>query len=278
MDLSIGLPFMKGHGTGNDFVVVADFNNELKLTAEMVSTICNRHRGIGADGLLRVVRDGDTYFMDYRNADGTLAETCGNGLRVFARFLVENGLEKAGTFDVLTRAGVVQATVTADDTNFDNISIRMGKPTFLDVEANPEVTTEINTWSGVAVTMPNPHCVTVVDDMMAAGALHELPEVTPASVFPEGVNVEFVEARGLNHIGMRTYERGVGETLACGSGSCAAASVWADRENLAAPWTIQVDILGGTVFVDGDTDGFVTLRGPARFVASGVISPELVAF
>lgn len=268
---------MKGHGTGNDFVVIADFTDELDLTADHVAAICDRHKGIGADGVLRVVRRDGVYFMDYRNADGTFAETCGNGLRVFARFLVENGLEKPGTFNVLTRAGLVQATVAAEDTDFNNIAIRMGQPERIAVSENPQVTTETGSWSGVAVTMPNPHCVTIVDDMHAAGSLLELPSVSPASVFPEGVNVEFVEERGANHIGMRTYERGVGETLACGSGSCAAASVWAERNNLEAPWTVQVDILGGTVFVDGDVDGAVTLRGPARFVASGVISPELVS-
>ena len=277
MSSAHGLPFMKGHGTGNDFVVIADFGGELDLTAAQVAAICDRNKGIGADGILRVVRQDDVYFMDYRNADGTLAETCGNGLRVFARFLVENGLEKTGTFDIVTRAGIVQATVNAEDKNFDNIAIRMGKPERIDVDANPSVATESGSWTGVAVTMPNPHCVTVVDDIHAVGSLLELPAVSPASVFPEGVNVEFIESRGSNHIGMRTYERGVGETLACGSGSCAAASVWAQRNSLEAPWTVQVDILGGTVFVDGDNDGVVTLRGPARFVASGIISPELVS-
>ncbi len=277
MSSAHGLPFMKGHGTGNDFVVIADFGGELDLSAAQVAAICDRHSGIGADGILRVVRQDDVYFMDYRNADGTLAETCGNGLRVFARFLVENGLEKAGTFDIVTRAGIVQATVNPEDKNFDNIAIRMGKPERIEVDADPSVTTETGSWNGVAVTMPNPHCVTVVDDIYEAGSLLELPVVSPASVFPEGVNVEFIESRGSDHIGMRTYERGVGETLACGSGSCAAASVWAQRNNLVAPWTVQVDILGGTVFVDGDVEGVVTLRGPARFVASGVISPELVS-
>ncbi len=276
MSSAHGLPFMKGHGTGNDFVVIADFGGELDLSAAQVAAICDRHNGIGADGILRVVRQDDVYFMDYRNADGTLAETCGNGLRVFARFLVENGLEKAGTFDIVTRAGIVQATVNPEDKNFDNIAIRMGKPERIEVDADPSVATESGSWTGIAVTMPNPHCVTVVDDIHAAGALLELPAVTPSSVFPEGVNVEFIESRGSDHIGMRTYERGVGETLACGSGSCAAASVWAQRNSLEAPWTVQVDILGGTVFVDGDAEGVVTLRGPARFVASGIISPELV--
>ncbi len=273
-----GLPFLKGHGTGNDFVVVADFDDTLTLTPQQVSSICDRHRGIGADGLLRVVRQGGMYFMDYRNADGSLAETCGNGLRVFARFLVENGLEKTGAFSIRTRAGVVQATVGKDDLNFDNIAINMGAPEFLSTSLQPVVKTETGSWNAVAVAMPNPHCVTVVDDMKSAGALLSLPIVTPAEVFPDGVNVEFIESRGSDHIGMRTFERGVGETLACGSGACAAASVWANRNDLTSPWTVQVDILGGTVFVDGNEDGSVTLRGPARFVASGVIDSELVAF
>lgn len=272
-----GLPFVKGHGTGNDFVVIPDFLDELDLSESQIAAICDRHNGIGANGVLRVVRREAMYFMDYRNADGSVAETCGNGLRVFARFLVENALEKPGTFSVLTRSGVVEAQVSIDDPNFDNIAIRMGLPERVSVSKNPQVTTEAGSWSGIAVTMPNPHCVTVVSDIFAAGTLLEAPSVSPESVFPHGVNVEFIERRGANHVGMRTYERGVGETLACGSGACAAASVWAEQNNLAAPWTVQVDILGGTVFVDGDMDGVVTLRGPARFVASGVISAELIS-
>ena len=151
---------------------------------------------------------------------------------------------------------------------FDDIAVRMGQPTG---ESSP--TTHVSTGSGfftgTPVWIPNPHCVSVVGDLAEAGQLDAPPEVDPASTFPDGVNVEFIERRGTAHIGMRTYERGVGETLACGSGACAAAYVWAVREGLPAGWSVRVDVLGGTVFVDSNADGELTLRGPARIVAQG---------
>lgn len=269
------VPFLKGHGTGNDFVVIADFDGTLNLAPEAVVAICDRHKGIGADGILRVVREGDVYFMDYRNADGSLAETCGNGIRVFSRFLVEHSLVKPGTFAVKTRAGLIDVTIAADDTTFSNIAVKMGKPT--SVEGQPTVTTESGSWQAAARFIPNPHCVSVVDSLKDAGTLHAVPSVTPAQIYPEGANFEFIEQRGDRHIGMRTHERGVGETLSCGSGACSAADVWAQRQGLTAPWTVQVDVLGGTVWVDSDEEGSLTLRGPAVFVATGVISPELVS-
>lgn len=269
------VPFLKGHGTGNDFVVIADFDDTLDLTAQAVVAICDRHKGIGADGILRVVREGGAYFMDYRNADGSLAETCGNGLRVFSRFLVENNLEKLGSFEVKTRAGVVKVNVDPSDKDFSNIAVEMGIPTGLNQA--PQVKTETGQWQATARFIPNPHCVSIVDSISDAGTLTTIPQVTPTSVFPDGANFEFIEERGRNHIGMRTFERGVGETLSCGSGACSAADVWAAKNNLTAPWTIQVDVLGGTVFVDSNQAGMLTLRGPAEFVASGVISQELVS-
>lgn len=269
------VPFLKGHGTGNDFVVIADFDNALNLTPAAVVAICDRHKGIGADGILRVVREGDVYFMDYRNADGSLAETCGNGIRVFSRFLVEQGLVKPGTFSVKTRAGLIEVTIAANDTTFSNIAVRMGKPT--SVAGDPQVTTENGTWDAAARFIPNPHCISIVNDLDQAGSLLEVPRVVPMDMYPEGANFEFIEQRGDHHIGMRTHERGVGETQSCGSGACCAADVWAQQNALAAPWTVQVDVLGGTVWVDSDADGVLTLRGPAAFVASGTISQELVS-
>lgn len=269
------VPFLKGHGTGNDFVVITDFDGTLNLTSQAVTAICDRHKGIGADGILRVVRENDIYFMDYHNADGSLAETCGNGIRVFSRFLVEQKLVPAGLFTIKTRAGLINVHVDSNDTAFTNIAVEMGKPTRASV--SPQVTTEAGTWPGVARFIPNPHCVAIVESIDEAGSLLNVPSVSPSDIYPNGANFEFIEGRGEAHIGMRTHERGVGETLSCGSGACSAADVWASHQNLQAPWTVQVDVLGGTVFVDSDTNGVLTLRGPAAFVASGVISPELVS-
>ncbi len=267
------VPFLKGHGAGNDFVVVNDLDGKYDFTADQVARICDRHRGIGADGVLRVIRKDDRFFMDYRNADGSIAETCGNGLRVFARYLVEHNLESRGSFDIGSRAGVVRVTIDENDTDFNNIAVEIGRATWPTTTEAPRVTTPQGQWDATAVFVPNPHCVAVVSDITAVGDLHTKPVVEPQSIFPHDANFEFIEQRGTHHIGMRTYERGVGETLACGSGSCAAADVWAKRNNLGDTWTIQVDLLGGTVFVDS-RDGVLTLRGPARIVATGELSVD----
>jgi len=268
---------LKAHGTGNDFVVIDAVTNSVDLHPIQVAHLCARHTGVGADGLLRVAKASEfevidaNYFMDYRNADGSLAETCGNGLRVFARYLVEHQLESPGEFNIGTRAGTVKAFVDPHDLEFKNIAITMGLPGSSLIATTPTVTTEISNWPGTAVFMPNPHCVTVVEDVRSVGALLEAPNIAPTEIFPEGANVEFIEGISPHHIKMRTFERGVGETLSCGSGACAAAFVWAVRNELQADWSVQVDVLGGTVHVDSIDEGTLVLRGPAEFVASGYL-------
>ena len=275
-----GVPFRKGHGTGNDFIVVNGLGGVM-VTESNARALCDRHKGIGADGILRVAKAQDfnvsdaNYFMDFRNADGSVGATCGNGLRVFARYLVEADLEGRGTFKVGTLAGTVTVTIDEADKNFDRIAVQMGKVTPSSV-SGIKVTTESGSWAGVGVGGMNNHCVTVVDSIADAGSLLSVPVVDPVGTYPDGVNVEFIEAKSETHIAMRTHERGVGETLSCGSGSCAAAYVWADKHGLTGkPWTVQVDVLGGTVFVDGDAEGTLTMRGPAEFVADGVIEPHM---
>jgi len=274
------IAFLKAHGTGNDFVVIDAVTNSIDLHPVQVAHLCARHTGIGADGLLRVAKASEfgvvdaNFFMDYRNADGSLAETCGNGLRVFARYLVEHQLESPGEFTIGTRAGTVKAFVDPHDTEFKNIAITMGLPGSSLIDATPIVTTEISNWPGAAVFMPNPHCITVVDDVHGVGSLLEAPHIAPTEIFPDGANVEFIAGVTRTHIKMRTFERGVGETLACGSGACAAAFVWAMRNDLPADWTVQVDVLGGTLFVDSIDEGTLVLRGPAEFVSSGHLIGE----
>ena len=271
------LPFVKAHGTGNDFVVVDAVAHTVDFDAQQVVQLCNRHQGIGADGLLRIARTSDfdvsdaNYFMDYRNADGSVAETCGNGLRVFARMLIELGYEQAGRFTIGTRAGTVTAIVDPEDTHFSNVAIEMGIPRHSNEASDVGVTTELGTVTGKPLFMPNPHCVVIVGDVADAGNLHSAPVITADDIFPQGANVEFIASKGSSHIAMRTHERGVGETLSCGSGACAAAIVWANEADLETPWSIQVDVLGGTVYVDCADSGMLTLRGPAQIVAQGTV-------
>ena len=279
-----GVPFRKGHGTGNEFILVSGldgyFADPKSVAPTIAQNICNRDRGLGADGILRVARasefevDDAQYFMDYTNADGSLSATCGNGLRVFARYLVEAGLENRGQFTIGTRAGTVTVAISETDTDFTNIAITMGHVSLGPM--NVTVETETGSWPAVGIAGMNNHAVSVVDDIASAGSLADIPTALPAGTYPDGVNFEFIQEKSPTHIAMRTHERGVGETLSCGSGACAAAYVHATSNHLNDPWTVQVDVLGGTVYVDSDTDGILTLRGPAVFVAEGTIEPSLL--
>jgi len=282
-----GVPFRKGHGTGNDFIVVNGldgfFADPKSVTPEIAQKLCNREHGLGANGILRVAKASDfpetsnsddaNYFMDYTNADGSISATCGNGLRVFARYLVEAGLENRGQFAIGTRAGTVTVAISETDTDFTNIAITMGHVSLGPMDVT--VQTETGSWPAVGIAGMNNHAVSVVDDIAQAGSLKQIPTALPAGTYPDGVNFEFIQSKSPSHIAMRTHERGVGETLSCGSGACAAAYVHATSNHLNDPWTVQVDVLGGTVYVDSDTDGVLTLRGPAVFVADGTIAPSM---
>ncbi len=275
------VPFVKGHGTGNDFVVIPDPDGRLDLTPQQVRFLCDRRLGLGADGVLRVVRtsaapeaaamaDQAEWFMDHRNSDGTTAEMCGNGARVFARYLDARGLVVDDEFSIATRAGVLGVRLHPDHT----VSIEMGTATTPRSRALPHVTVGERTWPAVGVLVPNPHAVVFVDDLDHAGDLLTAPQVAPTDVFPDGVNVEFVVVHGPGHVSMRVHERGVGETQSCGTGACAVA--WAaSRRDGAAPSdqgsTWRVDVPGGTVHVSEDPQGALVLTGPADLVARGTV-------
>ena len=194
-----GLAFRKGHGTGNDFVLLPAGSPD--PSALQVRRLTDRRRGIGGDGVLRVVRTADAtepdvramapraeWFMDYRNADGSLAEMCGNGARLFARHLVDAGHEQPGEFLIATRGGVRRALVPAEG----DIEVEIGTAELSRVRVMPQVRVGERAWPATAVFVPNPHAVVFVDDLDDAGPLHQAPEVDPAAVFPDGVNVEFV--------------------------------------------------------------------------------------
>jgi diaminopimelate epimerase len=277
--------FTKGHGIGNDFVILADPDGTLELTPALVAALCHRRFGIGADGVLRVVRsarhpDAAEYavdaewFMDYWNSDGSLAEMCGNGVRVYARYLLTNGLATAGPegLPIATRAGVVVAFVDGPD-----IRVRMRDPR---VYAASTANVGPLTFPGVAVDCGNPHLVCALHDGVVLGSLDlsNAPGYDPG-LFPEGVNVEFVEPAapvdGADlHVAMRVYERGSTETLACGSGALAVGAV-ALRDAGLASAVVAVDLPGGRLTVTHDAAGAWWLSGPAVLVATG--STDLAA-
>ena len=274
--------FVKGHGTRNDFVVLVDEQNELDLTAARTRALCDRHGGIGGDGVLRAVRaehapqgtdvTGSAWFMDYRNADGSIAEMCGNGIRVFVRVLSDAGLVDATSSDgvlIATRGGVRRVRLLDD--GLLEVSMGAAEPPLL--RAMPVVAIDGRSWNATGVFVPNPHAVVLVDDLAEAGELRTAPEVAPPAMFPHGVNVEFVVAHAPDHVSMRVHERGVGETQSCGTGACAVAWAWRRRDGHveAMPSTIQVDVPGGTVWVTERDDGELLLRGPAVVVAEGSV-------
>ncbi|MDJ1130902.1 diaminopimelate epimerase [Streptomyces iconiensis] len=277
--------FLKGHGTENDFVIIPDPEGGLELSAPEVARLCDRRAGIGADGVLRVVRSaahpdaramaGDAeWFMDYRNGDGSVAEMCGNGARVFARYLQRAGLVQPGDLTFATRAGVRRAHIAKDE---GDITVAMGRAG-LPQGADGEVTVRAagRSWPARKVSMGNPHAVAFVGDLADAGPLLDAPETAPASAYPEGVNVEFVVDRGPRHVALRVHERGSGETRSCGTGACAvmvaaARRDGADPQKDGVPVTYTVDVPGGRLVITERTDGEIEMTGPAVIVAEGRI-------
>jgi diaminopimelate epimerase len=273
----VSYPFLKGHGTENDFVLLPDLDGAVhgELSEEQmtqrVRALCDRRAGIGGDGVLRVVRaispDAE-WFMDYRNSDGSLSEMCGNGIRLFVRYLVDEGLaDGSRPIAVDTRDGVKTLTVDGD-----LITADLGAPKVLG-----ETTVEVDghTWPARHVDMGNPHAVAFVDSLDDAGRLFDPPTHDP-SVYPDGVNVEFVVRRGERHVAMRVHERGSGETRSCGTGACAvmvAAAVADDARPEASKGfsdvAYRVDVPGGELTVTWTADDRVLLTGPAVIVASG---------
>jgi len=274
--------FLKGHGTENDFILLpdlADFDPAAEvppLTAEQVRRLCDRHAGLGADGALRVVPVGAAtqaeglatgaarWFMDYRNADGSVSEMCGNGARLFARYLLDAGLESATAFDLATRGGTRRVTLAESG----DVCVDMG-PATVGVESMAKVDGE--KFPGRQVSMTNPHLVCITDVDVRQLDLSYQPSVDD-TVFPDGVNIEFVNYVStdmLVRVRMRVHERGVGETRSCGTGACAvAAQALAQLERDRGE--VLVEVLGGQVRVSVTPETTV-LGGPAVFVASGKI-------
>jgi diaminopimelate epimerase len=283
------LAFTKGHGTGNDFVLVLDSEGELSLTSKQIAKICDRHFGIGADGFIRVVKSSKLaegkeiletepaalWFMDYYNADGSAAEMCGNGIRVFARYLLDRGLAKiegGSTLAVGTRAGVKDLTQGSN-----GFAVDLGR-----WKLTSEFTVEAN---GIEVARPgqgieigNPHVVVALSsaEELKQLKLFEAPVVEPAP--DNGANVEFVVPNdpmikdGVGYFSFRVHERGVGETLSCGTGIAAAALATRYWAGASAPNQWQVQALGGVVAVrmfateDGE---HVSISGPAELTFDG---------
>ena len=265
--------FAKGHGTENDFVILPDPEGRLDLTERLVTRLCDRHGGLGADGVLRVVRRtaagaaASGWFMDYRNADGSLAEMCGNGIRVFARYLLDHGLVAGDEFTVATRAGDRRLWAAADGT----ITVDMGLPLVLGPGRGELGGVLLD---GLAVSLGNPHLACVVSGPLDDFDLSRPPRLDPGQ-FPGGANLELLRFAGERHIEMRVHERGSGPTRSCGTGAVAAA-VAAAAAGAGPDSTWVVDLPGGRLRVrlDGRTS---FLSGPAVVVAEGDVAESWLA-
>ena len=279
--------FSKGHGTQNDFVLLPDLHAQLELAPAAVAALCDRRRGLGADGVLRVatagavleagvldrlpegVEAGDWY-MDYRNADGSFAQMCGNGVRVFAHYLRASGLEERDEFVVGSLAGPRPVVVHRADAVGAEVTVEMGKVNRL---GTGTATVGGRQFTGIGVDVGNPHLACLVPGLTeAARAALDVgaPVEFDRGQFPDGVNVEIVTPPVEGAVSMRVHERGVGETRSCGTGTVAAA-VAALTHLGASTGTLRVRVPGGEVSVEiGDTTSY--LRGPSVLVAHGEIA------
>jgi diaminopimelate epimerase len=281
--------FTKGHGTQNDFVVLDDLDAALTLTPAVVAALCDRRRGLGADGVLRVttagaaltagvfdrVPDGvssDDWYMDYRNADGSIAQMCGNGVRVFAHHLRASGRESRDEFVVGSLAGPRPVVLHGVDATRADVSVDMGKANLL---GSGQATVGGRTFDGLAVDVGNPHLACVVP-ALTPQSLAALDVAAPVSFdhtqFPDGVNVEVLTAPADDAVSMRVHERGVGETRSCGTGTVAAA-VAALAYAGATTGMLTVRVPGGDVVVTV-TEATSYLRGPSVLVARGELSEQ----
>jgi diaminopimelate epimerase len=276
------LRIWKYHGTGNDFVMVEDLADERPLTLELVAALCDRRFGVGADGVIRVIRgraEGEDFFMDYRNADGSLAEMCGNGIRCLGKMVLERGHISSTELAIGTRAGTKRLWLDLDGDVVRSVTVSMGPPAFargripMSGPAEEPFLTEPfeidgRTLKASAVSIGNPHLVVFVEDDLDAVDVPWIgPRIEHDARFPEKTNVEFV-AVAPGGLEARVWERGSGETSACGTGACAV--VVAANEAGLVPPKAEVRFPGGTLVVERTADD-VLLTGPAERVFEAVL-------
>lgn len=276
----MGIEFTKWQGCGNDFVLVDDRSESIKDPAELSRKMCDRHYGIGADGLI-IIRPSDKADTRMRiyNTDGSEAEMCGNGIRCFARWVYELGLVPGEEFTVETGAGILVPKIIKENGRITGVRVDMGQPV-LDAEKIPtkgfgtgrvvDKTIEVlgETYHVTCVSMGNPHCVVLWDDLSTLDIEKLGPAFENHPAFPNRVNTEFVSVRDKNHVRMRVWERGAAVTMACGTGACATltACVLNDRTERRA----EIELDGGKLFIEwSEKDNHIYMTGPAEEVYKG---------
>jgi diaminopimelate epimerase len=279
------IEFSKMHGIGNDFIVIDDMKGELSFTPPQIRRLCDRHFGVGADGIIiaRPSSKADAFMLFY-NTDGTQAEMCGNGIRCLAKFLYEQGIVDKNPMKIDTLAGIKEVSLMFDNgevigarVDIGTVSFKAGDvPTTVVAADDEAIDVKIPVGKGMVkatcLSVGNPHCVVFVDDVREAPVEKVGQYISTHELFPKRSNVEFVEVVDSNHLKVRVYERGVGETLACGTGAVAAAAA-ACKQGYCG-WPMRVDLPGGTLLVEINTMGKAFLTGPAELVYNGFLSLE----
>ena len=282
--------FTKLHGLGNDYVYINGFEEDLSAydLPKLSCVLSDRHFGVGGDGIILVLpSDVADFRMRILNADGSEAEMCGNGVRAFSKFVYEHGLTAKTALEVETGAGIVKPELTVEDGVVTLIRVDMGEPRLAreiipmlgEPKAEPVIGAPLEvaglTLHVTCVSVGNPHCITFVDDV-AEFPVHEIgPLVENHPLFPRRINAEFVEVLSRDHVKMRVWERGSGETMACGTGatSTAVACVLNDR----CDRDVTVSLLGGDLHIEWAADNHLFLTGPASEAFSGEVHPSLLA-
>jgi len=277
------IDFVKMHGLGNDFILFDCLNKSLgdsSFLSYLAKKLCNRNFGIGADGLILILPSSKADLkMRIFNFDGSEAQMCGNGIRCFAKYAYENKLISKKKFAVETLAGIIIPELTISNNKILGVKVNMGTPKLrrkeipMNGEDTPTVVDEIlkinpvQTFKITCVSMGNPHCITFVDDVQSIPVDEIGPKIENHSLFPEKTNVEFIQVVNRKEINFRVWERGVGETLACGTGACAAlvASVLNKKTNREA----TIHLPGGDLDIQWAGDGHVYMTGPTELVFKG---------
>jgi diaminopimelate epimerase len=280
--------FFKAHGLGNDYIALEGAEIEEWLTIGAVRALCDRHRGIGSDGiLLRVGSEQAAFGIRILNPDGSEAEKSGNGLRIFAAYLYDRGLvEKGSPFTVETRGGIVEMTILDyDAAGVFHVEVEMGTAVFRSVAAGlrgPDRETETEplmlesgiTIDAAVLSIGNPHCVVFVDELSLDEFRQRGPELSAHAIFEFGTNVQFARVADAASIEALVWERGAGETQASGSSACAVAAA-AVRRGLVAQRELQIVMPGGTLEVEVREDWSIRLRGPVEVVYRGELDAGL---
>jgi len=264
--------YVKSHGLGNDYIVIDPKDVPFELTPDAIRLICDRHRGVGSDGILAVAPVGDADFgVRIFNPDGSEAEKSGNGVRIFAKFLREHGYTAKDAFTLRTAGGRVSVRLELDGDRVAQVVAEMGKARFDPLES---IEVDGRRLEVTALSLGNPHCVVFVSDLEAIDAHALGPKIERHPAFPARTNVQFAQVLGRELVRILIWERGAGYTLASGSSSCAVVAA-AHRKGLAGR-DVVVSMPGGRLEISIAEDGELRMRGPVEEVCAGELSPDLL--